>query len=600
MTKFSKRVRILSAILFSAVLSVGQPTPPGYPSPVQYNPQEKVVEGNQPLFEQYSLTIKSPSNLSPGVQWTINLGTTVLSKPATGVTDGQALGFITVVPATLTFTGPNHQLATLVTVSVPLGNYAGNYAYKILPDGWPTDRGTITDAGATVNAIALPPGTTDVSPPSITLNSPVAGTVYTYQPATGLPVSVPVGFSATVGSGGQPIDTMLATVSGPTGTLSVALTSSPLPSSSATATGSINLTAPGSYTVNVAATNRFGTSFANSTFTVVVVAPPPVITVASPAANSTFSYTLGGAGASVPVSFSATGVYGNITSLSATLDGLPIALSTSGVGGSNTATGSASLTVAATGSHTLVFSAANAFGSAVPVTVPFTVAGLFPAPTVTILTPANGATFTRDSGDPATIVNYSFQGATSFGTITSAVVTVDGVPVTNLPVITGLGTAGISATGSLSYTSGGPHTIAVKVTNSGGAMASAATSFTVNVINIPICADINWLPPISLNKTIHGGSHMPIKFTLECRGKFVEDKTILIAIYEVFQNGSHSNPVIYPYGTGSPNPKEYAITGHMYHLNFDTANGTHSYQIEVYSSASGTLQLIGTKELNTQ
>ena len=92
---------------------------------------------------------------------------------------------------------------------------------------------------------------------------------------------------------------------------------------------------------------------------------------------------------------------------------------------------------------------------------------------------------------------------------------------------------------------------------------------------------------------------MPIKFTLQCHCKFVRDTSVLIAIYEVFRNGSTSTPTIYHYGTGSPNPPDYAIEGTQYHLNFTTAKDTHSYQIEVYASASGSMRLLGTKELNT-
>jgi hypothetical protein len=35
-------------------------------------------------------------------------------------------------------------------------------------------------------------------------------------------------------------------------------------------------------------------------------------------------------------------------------------------------------------------------------------------------------------------------------------------------------------------------------------------------------------------------------------------------------------------------------------LNFATPSGTHSYQIEVYAPIGGTMQLLGSKELNTK
>ena len=580
--------------LLCATLTRAQPDPGGVPASVQYNPQEKVVQGNQPLIQSYSLDIIAPSNLPVGTSTTVDLVLSVLAKPATGVTDTQALGFISLSPSTLTFTGPSQTRTTTVAVNVPVGNVAGQYAYKILPSGWPLTTNGITDSGATVNAIADPQGSTDSSPPTITLLSPSNGAAYTYSPASGLPVTVPINFAATVGTGGFPIDGMVAFINNTT----VNVTAVGVPSLSASATGSAQLTAGGTYTVTVGATNRKGTSWATADINVTVSAPPPTITPSLPTNNASYTYTLGTAGVSVPVSFTATSIYGNISSLAATLNGSPITLSLAGVGTSTTASGSASLLLNTAGTYNLVLSAANAYGAATPVTIPFKVTGTTPAPSVSITSPANGSIFTRASGSPPTVVNFTFQGGTSYGTITSAIVKVDGSPVT--ATVNGLNTASITGTGALSYSAAGQHTLNVTVTNSGGATASTSSTFSIEQTSAQICRDLTWLPPISLNKTIEGGSTMPIKFTLDCNGKFVRDTSVLIAIYEVFRNGSTSTPTIYHYGTGSPNPPDYVITGQQYHLNFPTAKGVHSYKIEVYSSASGSVQLLGSKELNTK
>ncbi|MBI2498098.1 MAG: hypothetical protein HYV75_09405, partial [Opitutae bacterium] len=597
MKLFSPRsIGLICPVLVFATLSPAAPS-----NKVTYNPPVNIVQGNQPLTDSYVLTITSPSTLIAGDTVNLTLGLSVLSKPATGVSDAEALGFISVSPAALTFTGPNQQLTTTVQIQVPLGNYAGDYAYRILPSGWPNVPGGIVDGGATVNALVSPPASTDTTPPTVTLQNPPDGTVYTYSPASGSPVTVPVDFSASVGANGSPIETMLASMHTPSGTdLPISLTTSALPALSATASGSVQMTAPGNYTMSVAAGNSNGTSYASSNISVVVDAPPPTIAISSPTADSTFSYTLGGAGASVPVAFTATSIYGNITSLAATLDGNPVTLITSGVGTSTVATGGATLIVSTTGGHSLVFSAANDYGSAVPVTIPFTITGTVPVPDVAILSPADGSSYTRAAGDPPTVVNYDFQGGTAYGTISSVVVSLDGVPVAVAPTVVGLNTASITGSGSVSFSAGGSHSLNVKLTNSGGAMASASTSFTINESRPQICEDLTWLPPVSLNKTVEGGAKMPIKFTLECHHKFVRDTSVLIAIYEVFRDGSTSTPVIYPYGSGSPNPPDYAIAGKQYHLNFPTAKGTHSYQIEVYTSVSGTMSLLGTKELNTK
>lgn len=581
-------------ILFLPAMISAATGPGGSPSAVVYNPETRIVQGNQPFSESYVLTITSPSHLAANTPVTVMLNVSVLSKPSAAITDAEALSFISLGATSLTFNNPGEALTVVVTVAVPLGNYAGDYAYRILPSGWPANPAGLSDNGATINATASPPNTVDNAAPAVVLLSPADGTVYTYRPATGQPASVPVSFTATVGANGMPIDSMLATLGG----TMVNLSTTGLTTLSASATGSVGLTQPGLYTVDVAATNRNGTSHAMADITVVVEAPPPTITPSSPAAGSTYSYTLGGAGASVPVSFSAASIYGNITSLAATLDGTPVTLNLGGVGTSTTATASASLTVATPGSHSLVLTAANAYGAATPVTIPFTVESINPAPTVSLTAPVNGAVFTRESGGPATVVNYSFTGAATYGTITTVFVKVDGVAVP--ATVVGLGTSAVTGTGALSYTAGGSHTINVSVTNSGGSVASASASFTVNETPTQVCRDLTWLPPISHNRTIRGGSEMPVKFTLTCQGKFVRDTSVVIAIYEVFADGSTSPPTLYPYGGGSPNPPDYAITGRQYHLNFATAKGQHHYRIEVYAALNGAPQFIGSKDLFTK
>lgn len=565
---------------------------------VTYNPPVNIVQGNQPLSVSYVLTITSPSTLTAANPVTVNLGLSVLSKPSVDVTDAAALAFISLSPAALTYTGPNQSLTTTVTINVPLGHYAGDYAYKILPAGWPVTTPAIIDLGATVNARVSPPTSTDTNPPAITLLSPGNGTGYVYAPATGTPVIVPVSFTASVGAGGQTIDSLQLFIDDTPVALNP-LNIVGLGTTSASATASIPLTVSGLHTVKASATNENGTSWASSEITVAVLAPPPTLTVASPTSNYSYSYTLGTGGVTVPVHVTANSVYGNITALAATLNGSPITLNLSGVGTALNATGSVSLPITSPGTYSLNFTAANAYGEATPVTVPFTVTGTLPAPTVSILTPAAGTLFTRTLGDPATLVNYTFEGGTSYGTITNVTVKLDGAIIS--PSLVGLNTATVSGSGVLSFTAGGAHTLTVTVQNEGGT-ATASTNFSVQETRPPqqVCGDVTWLPPISLNKTIHGGSVMPIKFTLECHGKFVRDPNVVISIYEVFANGSSSEPVLYPYGTGSPNPAEYAITGNKYHLNFDTANGTHHYQIDVYTTVNGTVELLDSKVLNTR
>ncbi|MBW7896514.1 MAG: PKD domain-containing protein [Opitutaceae bacterium] len=601
MKNFKSFLVSLAAVSFFLGLNSHAATPPpggggGPPAPVAYFPSSKIMQGDQPLLQSYTLSITSPSNLPAGVVTPLTMLGTVLSKPE-GVDDGAALSFLSFSPSTLAFTGPNEVRSVTVTVDVPLGNFAGNYAYRIKHTGWPSGV-PVTDEGATVNALVSPAATTDESPPTVILQSPVDGTQYVYYPATGEPAKVPVFFEATVNETADPINGLLAYING---VPQAGVTTTGIGTHVATGSLELALVEPGTYAVRVTASNQHGTSEDSGDFTVVVSAPPPTISVASPAPGSNYTFPAGGTGVSVPVTYTATSLYGNITATNATLNGAPIpTLQLDGVGTSLVATGSATLSITTPGSYVLNFTAANAYDLAVPVTVPFTVSSYEPLPTVTIVTPEDDAVFTRTLGDPATAVNFSFTGGTDFGTVESVTVLLDGEPV--VATINGEGTASITGSFTQSFSTAGTHTLTVTL-NNGYSTATDSTTFTIKETSGEICANLTWLPPISLNKTVQGGSVMPIKFTLQCQGEFVRNESVLISIYEILPDGTETDPVLYPYGSGSPNPAEYAITGPMYHLNYPTAEGVHRYRIEVYLplSADGTnLQLLGTKDLLTK
>jgi hypothetical protein len=591
--RLTSRIFALSSAILLGGSGVQAEIPvPDEPGVIGYNPTVFLAQGNQPYSESYELKITMPANLVPGVPVTVSLGVIPTSFPD-GSSAAAAAGLVTLSDSQVVVSQPSQVVTITVFIDVPVGQPAGGYSWKVVTSGWPPALGTIVDNGGTINGLFSAPGEVDESPPAVTLNSPTNGMVYTYFPTSGSPASVPIDFSAAVGANGQPIQGMSAFIDGVPITLDV----TGLGTLAANATATVTYTSAGTHTLEVLASNLNGTSAASSTFSVVVSAPPPTITVASPASGASYSFVLGTPGVSVPVSVSASSVYGNITALGATLNGAPLALSTSGVGTALTATGSALPLITTPGAHELTFTAANDYGLAVPVKVPFEVQGLTPLPTVTIATPADGSVFNREEGDPATVVNFSFSAGTTYGAISSVVVTLDGVVVP--AAVTGLNTPGVTGTGFVSFGAGGSHTLQVTVSN-GGATATASTAFKVVEDCSVCCNDLTWLPPISLNKTQKGGSKIPIKFRLDCEGKFLRDEKVVIGIYEIFADGSMSNPVLFPYGTGSPNKPEYAITGPMYHLNFETASGKHHYKIEVYTLKSGSPRFIGEKDLFTK
>lgn len=589
---FSRTLALTAAILSCGANARAEIPVPDEPGIVGYNPTVYLAQGNQPYQGGYDLAITMPANLVPGTPLTIALGVIPMSFP-TGSSAAEAAGFVALSTNQVVVSQPGQVVTISVAIDVPLGSTAGGYSWKVVTSGWPTSLGPITDNGGTINGHFFAPGTVDDSPPAVQLSSPANGSVYTYFPASGAPVEVPIAFTGSVGPGGAPIQGMSAFVSG----VPVPLTISGLGTPAASATGSVLLTQPGTRTVEVLASNLNGTSAALSSFEVVVSAPPPTISVASPVANASYSLVTGSAGTSIPVNVSASSVFGPVTSLTATLNGAPLALTTSGVGSAQLVTGSALPLVTAPGSYELAFAATSDFGPAVPVRVPFQVVGVTPAPTVSISAPANGAVFNRTAGSPPTVVNFAFTGGTNFGAITAVTVSLDGVTIP--ATVSGLNTAAVSGSGSASFSAGGSHVLQVTVSN-GGATASASTSFTVVQGPAPYCGDLTWLPPISLNKTIKGGSKIPIKFRLDCCGEFVRDESVVIGIYEIFANGSMSVPVLFPYGRGSPNKPEYAITGPMYHLNFETERGRHHYKIEVYTMQNGSPRFLGEKDLFTR
>ena len=580
---------------FLALAALTAQIPGGGIGIVNYNPAAKVVQGNQPLSQSYVLTITSPANLPSGVSTTVTIGKSILSKSNAAVPDETVLSFLSLAPAALTFTGPNQTLTTTVSVNVPLGQYAGSYAYRLKPSGWPL-VGIILDEGATVNALVSPSLNEDSGPPSVVLQIPVDGTIYTYFPVSGQPVTVPIIFDATVGSGGQPITGLNAYLDGNP----VSVTATGLGTLAATGTSPLSLTTPGLYNVRVTATNLNGTSEDEADFSVVVSAPPPTISVASPLANAVFTYQAGGSGVNVPISYTATSLYGNITATGASLNGLPLTLNLSGVGTSLVATGSVSMQLSTPGNYVLQFTASNEYGAAIPVVVPFTVATNEPVPFVAINTPASGAVYTRTEGDPATPVSFTFSGGTDFGTVQSVAVAIDGEPVA--ATINGLGTANITGSGSVSYSAGGTHSLVVTLSNGFGT-ATDQISFSIDEEAAESCLNLTWLPPITYHKTIDGGTVMPVRFTLECNGTFIRDESVLIAIYEVFADGSIGDPVLYPYGGTNPDEPDYAINGTEYQLDYTTGEGVHKYRVEVYKPLDNTganLELLGAEHILTK
>lgn len=610
LTKFISRFAIV-ALALGITATLAARSPPE----VIYSPSLVNGEGNQPLFYTYVQTIISPDNVVSGQSTAITPVLTVTGAPA-GVSNTIALSFVTMSPSTLVFTGPNQALTTTVTCDFPAGTSAGEYTYAISTPGWPT--GTVDNYGFINAKVFVPP---TAQPPLVSLLSPADRTLYTYA-AGGPPAAVNVSFTASA-SAASPIISIDADISG----VAVPLTVTGVGTAAATGQGTLLISQPGIYSVQARAVNNVGTSTAAAEITVNVVAGPPTVAIAAPLQGG--SHTLfPGTPLLVPFSFSAASAYGGITSLTATLNGVPVALSPVGLDTLN-ASATGNLSIQTSGSALLTVTATDRNGTATASRT-FTVTSAVPAPTVTIAQPLNGAIITRVAGSPATSIPFAFTSTVGTGFVINSI----SATLNNGPVAvtsTGIGTRTAGGTGTLSVSAPGAYTL-VATGTSGTATASGAVAFTVTETQPPTAScGIFWLPPISLGKVEKGGSVVPIKFHLVCcdssneqgdhkdkkkeekeKGKNqgnkdgcpkLRDTSVVIAIHEIFPDGSTSQPVLYPYGTNSPNPPNYTINGNdMYHLNFTTARGDRRYHIDVYRfpAGSATPQLVGTRQFTTR
>lgn len=574
---------------------------------VSYAPNLTIVEGDQPLSTTFVLSITAPSNVQAGFPVEITPLVTILTKPA-DVSDSVALSYVTLTPPTLTFGEPGQVLTTTVHAEFPVGTVAGAYAYKIMTPGWKT--GT-QDGGAFINATVFPQITGDT--PTVVITTPTDGETFTYYPLVG-PLSVPVQFTSSA-LPVSPITTIDADVNG----AALALTNVNHGDGSFTSTGTATITSPGIYTVRARASNTLGTGIDTVDFNVVVSAPPPTVAIAQPVAGSSFTLPLSGS-LSVPYSFSAHSNYGGITSLTATLNGAPVAFSPAGLGTLD-ASGSGAFNLTVGGTYELVVVAVDANGSATTSTS-FTVVAAVPPPTVSISQPLNGATFTRVAGSAPTQIPFTFTGVAGNGyTITSLTGTLNSSAVS--ATVTGLGSGTATGTGTLSVSGPGTFTLTA-VAGSGTATAATSVTFTVTETQPPAAAcSVNWLPPIARGKTVKGGSNFSIKFELLCeecgedrdgdddpdhfpgertKSKINIDRSVVIAISEIFDDNTTSAPQLFPYSS-SPNAPGYTIQGNdMYHLNFPVPTGEHRYRVEVYRfpTSSTTPELLGTREFTSK
>lgn len=527
---------------------------------------------------------------------TVPLQIISLTRPGT-VTEADALSFVSVAPNPVQLPAgdglPENTDAFgrtfTISIRVPAGFSPGDYGYQIKTIGLVPPSGyALIDEGTFVNMKVLPQ-TGGNQPPIVTINNPADQSVFTYDPATG-PLLIPFDFSA-ASVGNSTVQTIDADLNN----VAVSVSAAGLGSASATGSGTLSVTSGGLYTLRARASNGTQTASDTIEFTVNVAPSPVVITPVAPLNNAAYTLTLGQT-LSVPLSVTAESAFSDITDLSATLNGnLVTGLTPTGLN-SLQASGSGTLGITAPGTYTVVYSATNSTGTSTA-TVTFTVTGVTPPPVVTIAQPAPATVVNRFTGDAATPVPFAFQAVSPYGPIESVSVTLNGSPIT--ASVSGLSTPTADGTGSFSVSTPGTYTMVATASN-GGAVASASRTFTVVETTPPSSYTLTWLPPVSAGVAVEGGTTVPVKFALANQaGAAVNDQAVVIAIYEIFPNGTSSSPVLYPYGTSGPAAPDYALSNGVYQLDYPTANGAHVYKIEVYSATGTSAVLLGVNQLTT-
>jgi hypothetical protein len=337
--------------------------------------------------------------------------------------------------------------------------------------------GTVSDINTFRVVFSTPP-----APPTVVINSPTPSTTYTYRTGDA-DVQVPFTFTAKSNYGG--IRELTAKVDG------VAAVFSPVGIGTLTATGSIMLPyrVGGSHTLDVATRDDYGSATATSSFSVVVIAPTPVISISAPTAGQIFTIPTGQTITNVPFAFVTTSNNGFfVDEVSAMLGTNAVSsISTTGLGTAS-ASSSGTLTGLTAGTYTLT---ANGKSAGIPVTasVSFVVRGSVVPPSVVINTPPAGSSYVRVSGGPALSIPLTFTGTsnTPGGVITSLTASLGSTALAVTP--TNLNTAVATGSATMSVTNAGTYTISVSAKDAFGT-ANATRTFTVTVVQgRSICGD---------------------------------------------------------------------------------------------------------------
>ena len=519
---------------------------------VAYTQTTQNVQGPEPLNFTYNpIGITSPPGI-PNQSITITPKLTVISAPL-GVSASDAAAFVTISPATLTYSGPGQSQQITVSVSVAAGAPTGDFAYKITTSGWPAtgiDPGSgqvaaIVDPGTFINMHADPPN--NLAGPTVAITSPADGTVYTHtvgDPAVSVPVHI-VGVAALA----APVLTLIGVLDGVDGDgvpivsgLPIVLTLTSLGTPSADGVATLSISVPGTYTITATAVNIIGASVTQSDFIVNEVVPPPAVNINPPQNNPQYSYVRGLTSVTVPYAYVGstlgTSATDGITALTASLtlggSGTPTTITPATISptgpGNLTVTASGSfvfglggITVSGTSTNTINATATDVYSQQATDSEIFTVTELVPVITTDIATPIDGSTIPLPPDASPLNVPFTFTSAVDHGADGATVHAIFATlksgasdPVSVSVTASNLDTP--TATGTGTFTNVLPGTYAMGATGTNDALglsASDSATFTVTPPPPPVIVFTQPSPANGATYTTLTGYPVSIPFNIQ-------------------------------------------------------------------------------------
>jgi hypothetical protein len=220
-----------------------------------YSPSTKSIAGTIAFTEIYALDVTSPRDLNNAGDDALPGGiTTVLRLSATswpaGSTQAAAEALVTFSVPTLTYTALSQTRSVNVTFTATASTLPGDYSYIIQADP-PNGLGWGVGSHA-LNVEVSEPTIVDVTPPNVSIVTPVNGTTLVFCPEG---VNVPVEVSA------SDAESIVTSVAADVNGNGIVLTYAP--GNNVTATGAFTASAVGVYDVNASATSEGGTGYAS-------------------------------------------------------------------------------------------------------------------------------------------------------------------------------------------------------------------------------------------------------------------------------------------------------------------------------------------------